>query len=151
MNGFVADYKISVDKAKRLENDRHDYDYRIIMNCFPPEAVPVLSGLARDFAVCDEWFCSVPTQTFPNRSFFHAATSQGYVVNADFSKWFANDHKTIFNLLSEHDLDWRVYWDRQDMIGAFTRALHPPIYDQIGKSTRLNSSHSSVSRMPSSA
>jgi len=32
-----------------------------IMGCFTPEALPVLSGLAKGYAVCDHWFSSVPT------------------------------------------------------------------------------------------
>lgn len=31
-----------------------------IMGAFSPEALPVLSGLARGFAVCDHWFSSQP-------------------------------------------------------------------------------------------
>ena len=40
-----------------------------IMGVFPPAALPVLSGLAKGFAVCDHWYSSVPTETFPNRAF----------------------------------------------------------------------------------
>ena len=40
-----------------------------IMGCFTPEALPVLSGLARGYAVCDQWFASAPTETMPNRAF----------------------------------------------------------------------------------
>jgi len=32
-----------------------------------PEALPVLSGLAKGYAVCDHWFSSAPTETMPNR------------------------------------------------------------------------------------
>ncbi len=49
----------------------------LVMCCQPPENVPVLSTLAREFAVCTRWFCSVPGETWPNRNFMHAATSDG--------------------------------------------------------------------------
>jgi len=39
------------------------------MGCFAPETLPVLSGLAKGYAVCDHWFSSVPTETLPNRAF----------------------------------------------------------------------------------
>src|ERR1051326_7419048 len=32
-----------------------------IMGCFTPEALPVLSALARGYAVCDQWFAPAPT------------------------------------------------------------------------------------------
>ena len=51
------------------------------MTGYTPEQMPVVSALARGFAVFDHWFCEVPSQTFANRSFFHAGTSSGYVVN----------------------------------------------------------------------
>jgi len=44
---------------------------------FTPEALPVLSALARAYAVCDRSFASAPTETLPNRAFACAATSQG--------------------------------------------------------------------------
>ena len=52
------------------------------MGIFPPSALPVLSGLAKGFAVCDHWYSSVPTETFPNRAFACAATSQGHMNDA---------------------------------------------------------------------
>lgn len=87
-------------------------DPREIMICYTPEQVPVLSTLARAFAVCDQWFCSVPSQTLPNRDFIHAATSTGYVNNSPKSLC---DAKTIFNQIQEaidggrKDLSWKIF------------------------------------------
>ena len=50
-----------------------------IMGMFTPAMLPVLSGLARGFAVCDQWFSSAPTETLPNRAFACAGTSQGHM------------------------------------------------------------------------
>ena len=50
---------------------RYD-EYAQIMTGYTPEQLPVVSALARGFAVFDHWFCEVPSQTFTNRSFFHA-------------------------------------------------------------------------------
>ena len=51
MNGFVLDY---INNYKVLTGREPTYaNYRIIMDCFPPDAVPVMSTLARGFAVCD--------------------------------------------------------------------------------------------------
>ncbi|HEX9236773.1 MAG TPA: alkaline phosphatase family protein, partial [Actinomycetota bacterium] len=46
-----------------------------IMGMYTPDLLPVLSGLAQGYAVCDQWYCSVPTETIPNRAFAAAATS----------------------------------------------------------------------------
>jgi phospholipase C len=76
-----------------------------IMGIFTPAMLPVLSGLAQGFAVCDFWFGSVPTETLPNRAFVHAATSQGSMN--DSTKTFTSP--TIFSLLSQNNISWTVY------------------------------------------
>ena len=80
------------------------------MTGFTPEQVPVLNGLARGFGVFDHWFCEVPSQTLPNRSFWTAATSSGFVWNAPTSKFIKNSNaETIFNRLDDHGKTWKVY------------------------------------------
>lgn len=76
-----------------------------IMAMFPPAALPVLSGLARGYAVCDQWFSSVPTETMPNRAFASAATSQGHMD--DKTKSFTVP--SIFGSLDAAGLDWAIY------------------------------------------
>jgi len=67
--------------------------------------LPVLSGLARGFAVCDRWFGSAPTETLPNRAFALAATSQGHMDDATHSFTCPS----IFGRLSDASIDWRIY------------------------------------------
>jgi phospholipase C len=76
-----------------------------IMGVFPPAALPVLSGLAAGFAVCDHWYSSVPTETFPNRAFACAATSQGHMNDGTASFTVP----TIFGLMTGHSLTWKIY------------------------------------------
>jgi phospholipase C len=76
-----------------------------IMGAFPPAALPVLSGLAAGFAVCDYWYSSVPTETFPNRAFACAATSQGHMNDATSSFTV----QSIFGLMTAHSLSWKIY------------------------------------------
>ncbi len=78
----------------------------LALGCVSPERLPVLSTLAREFAVCDHWFCSVPGATWPNRNFCHAGTSDGQ-VNIVVQ---AYRNKTIFEQLSEAKRDWSIYY-----------------------------------------
>ena len=64
--GFIADYR------KHCGKERPD----AVMRCFHPEMIPVISALARDYAVCTQWFCSVPGETWPNRDFAVAAAKE---------------------------------------------------------------------------
>jgi|HubBroStandDraft_6_1064221.scaffolds.fasta_scaffold00018_103 phospholipase C len=102
MQGFVYDYTFKCQGTAVSPN--------IIMNCFTPKTVPVLSSLAYYYGVCDHWFCSVPTQTLCNRSYVHAGTSSGYVDNGGGDGiLLVNDTPTIFNLLQDAGRTWRVY------------------------------------------
>ncbi len=76
-----------------------------IMGMFTPKMLPVLSALARGYAVCDHWFSSVPTETMPNRAFANAATSQGHLD--DLTKSYTVP--SIFGLLSQNNISWAIY------------------------------------------
>lgn len=83
-----------------------------IMGCFDPAALPILSGLARGFAVCDHWFASAPTETLPNRAFTCAATSQGHMD--DKTRTFTAP--SVFGQLTAHNLAWAIYgYDAQPL------------------------------------
>jgi phospholipase C len=83
-----------------------------IMGCYTPEALPVLSALAKGYAVCDKWFASVPTETLPNRAFACAATSQGHLDD----KTHTFSSPTIFGLLDAAKLGWSVYgYDKEPL------------------------------------
>ncbi len=130
MNGFVIDYIEAVKAQIAIDGEEATPDvYRRIMNCFTPEALPVTNGLARQFACSDEWFCSVPSQTFCNRSFFHSGQSNGWVNNSPFLKWTGNHSPTIFERLSGKFAtgdDWRIYWDHKD-VAPMTKLIHPTL------------------------
>jgi phospholipase C len=104
-SGFVTDFAATlkgIDANRPIIPGTTASD---IMEMFMPEVLPVLSGLARGFAVCDHWYCSVPTETFPNRAFLCAATSQGHMDDST-SRYTS---QSIFGLLSAHNLAWSIY------------------------------------------
>jgi phospholipase C len=117
MMGFVVDYERKVGSG----------DYKQIMAPYSPEQVPVLSALARNYAVSDAWFCSVPSQTLPNRSFVHAGTSNGNVNNGTLPNPLDWDVPTIFNVLEEVGESWGVYSDTE-IIPSLTRTMAPQLW-----------------------
>ena len=125
MDGFVTDY-ISTFMAEMGRPPVFE-EYAQIMTGYAPLQVPVTSALARGFATFDHWFCEVPSQTFPNRSFFHAGTSSGFVVNMSPADSFPvhNTAETIFERLEAHGLTWRVYCDPPSHI-SLTGIIHAP-------------------------
>ncbi|AUM65320.1 phosphoesterase [Brevibacillus laterosporus] len=134
MDGFVTDY-IHVLREKNKPVDERLY--RQVMAGYTPTMLPVLSRLANEFAICDQWFCSVPSQTWTNRSFLHAASSSGWVNNTPYEKWlFGNHAETIFDRIlaqNRKDLTWRVYYDKLDMV-SLTLLIHFPRLSRYRKS-----------------
>jgi len=99
-----------------------------IMKCFSPAQLPVLTGLAREFAVCDGWRASMPGPTWPNRFFMMAASSGGLDHSpsiAQIAEWmtidgFRFEHGTLFGALSAAHRTWRIYHgDNGPLSGSF--------------------------------
>lgn len=111
MDGFLADYASMLQFEHGRTPTREECSR--IMAGYSPDQLPVMSGVARGFATFDHWFCDVPSCTFPNRSFFHAGTSSGYVTNfPPLDKFPANNTaKTLFDQLDAAGLPWKVYCD----------------------------------------
>ena len=126
MDGFVTDY-ISTFTAEMGRQPTYE-EYAQIMTGYTPEQIPVLNGLARAFGVFDHWFCEVPSQTLPNRSFWTAATSSGFSVNAPVKNFVLENHaETIFNRLDDHGKTWKIYVaEPQRLSGTGARTLPAP-------------------------
>jgi phospholipase C len=110
--GFVINFKAAIasDQAKHFKDSLPGTDPTEIMGMYGPEMLPIMSTLAKGFAVCDHWFASAPTQTIPNRAFAAAATSQGHLDNH--VKVFTCP--SIFGRLTEAGIDWAIYGYNRD-------------------------------------
>jgi phospholipase C len=85
-----------------------------IMAYYDSNTLPVLNTLAREFAICDYWFSSVPGPTWPNRFFVHSGTSLGHIDMPDIAHFdpaiHLYDQPTVFERLSEAKKSWRIYF-----------------------------------------
>jgi phospholipase C len=130
MDGYVTDY-ISCFTAEMGRQPTYE-EYSQIMTGFTPEQIPVLNGLARAFGVFDHWFCEVPSQTLPNRSFWTAATSSGFSVNAPVTNFIQkNTAETIFNRLEDHGKPWKIYVGEPMQISGTALAHFPRLKDRL--------------------
>jgi phospholipase C len=100
---------------------------RRIMHCMPEHRIPVLSMLAREFALCTDWHCSVPGATWPNRNFAHAATSEG-TTDIEFGLY---ESDTVFERLEEAGRTWGIYYDGMAQVLAFRK-----LWDSDGRAGR---------------
>ena len=112
--GFIGSYFGLFPVSGNTPNQN---DPQRIMKCFTPDQLPVLTALAREFAVCDRWFSSVPGPTWPNRFFIHAASSGGLddspsgfdVFSSSFLNGYRFENGTIYDRLEDACFDWKVF------------------------------------------
>ena len=110
----------------------------VVMAYHPAEHLPVYDFLARQFAVCDHWFCSVPGATMPNRCDALSGTSNGLRNNLkpsrpynlasfvrhlkpDDWRWYSHDYVPILWLIDpEYGLSIEnvpAFFDKRDVFG----------------------------------
>ena len=120
MSGFASSYATSVSEATGMPAPDHIGD---IMACFKTKTqLPVIYQLASEFAICDQWFSSIPGPTWPNRFFVHGASSAGWADSPntkDEIPWytrhgFTYEHGSIFDALENAGHQWRLYNDRDN-------------------------------------
>ena len=86
-----------------------------VMQTYTPEQLPVLNGLAREFAISDAWFSSMPAATDVNRSFALTGSAQQQLNNfmspPQYLYWPQQPHRpSIWKLLWANGMtDWKIY------------------------------------------
>jgi phospholipase C len=91
-----------------------------IMKCFDPALLPVLTTLAKQFAVCDHWYSSIPGPTLPNRLFAHCGTSAGRL---DMSPEFFTGLTTVYEVLDKNNVGGTIYTDGWTAAATFPYLL----------------------------
>jgi phospholipase C len=127
-----------------------------IMQCYTPESLPIINWLAKNFAVSDAYFSSIPSQTNANRAFSLTGNSIGWWSHFNSEKgarvnneWqtdlsgndgldpFQFTQKTLFNVLADqpHPVDWKLYysqlWADVTVGGTHYPGTYPFTYDLL--------------------
>jgi len=106
---------------------------KAVMGYVAPDQVPVFDHLARNFCVCDNWFCSVPGPTMPNRFFSVAGTHDGEMSNLKLLIWKRGKFKSLFQHLRGQGM-WRWYSSDPGVLRAIDRRYRldtDPDYDHF--------------------
>eukprot|EP00698_Gefionella_okellyi_P024130 TRINITY_DN8429_c0_g1_i1.p1 TRINITY_DN8429_c0_g1~~TRINITY_DN8429_c0_g1_i1.p1 ORF type:complete len:729 (+),score=162.01 TRINITY_DN8429_c0_g1_i1:75-2261(+) len=106
MNGFAKEFAAKYPKDAAIAD---------VVNT--PVYAPVMHQLASKYALCEQYFSSLPGPTWPNRFFVHAGTSGGLCESP--STWkvatsvsvngFAFEHGTLFDALETKGVHWAIY------------------------------------------
>jgi phospholipase C len=121
MGHFVSDYA----SKKIKSNDPAQLSQ--VMGYYTGEQLPTYDLLAREFAVCDHWFCSHPGPTWPNR--FVCLTGdlnldsygEPEVNTPDYTDFTPSEATTIFDLLASRKVGWQYFEQRASTMRAYTK------------------------------
>ena len=100
-----------------------------VMQTYTPEQLPVLNGIAREYAVSDAWFSSMPAATDVNRSFALTGSAQKQLNNfmspPQYLYWPEQPHRpSIWKVLWANGFtDWKLYNSIEWQAHPFTYQL----------------------------
>ena len=96
MNGFVSSLPASVSKDPSVR--------KLVMSYFSAPQAPMNDFLARNFAICDRWFSSLPAGTQPNRLMSMSGLSM-----IDVNHMILPEQELVYDWLTARGVSWRVY------------------------------------------
>jgi phospholipase C len=129
MSGFVSSATAAVDFSG---------DEKLVMECFQPDQMPVLTALANEFALFNFWYSSLPGPTWPNRFFIHGATSAGLTDSpspGQILAGFSFQNGTIYDRLEHAGREWCIYHNGLPQAAGLTSLRDEyvnPLTDQFG-------------------
>ncbi len=117
MQGFLQDF----------DSDLDTWDETLqITETYTTKELTIINSLAKQYSVSDRWYCSMPTQTNPNRAFSLCGTSLGRLKNAGPFEIGIEQFKTptIWNALAPSKIDMGIYyheiWHDQQCFTQYT-------------------------------
>ena len=111
--GFVSNFKPRRDALSAQDQARvalHD-----VLGWYGGGDLPFFRYLAENYAYCEQYFCSHPGPTLPNRMFSlsgdvqYDRAGEAIVDNNDGDNFYLSRAFTIYDLFARKGLDWRVY------------------------------------------
>jgi len=120
--GFVANYATSATESTEFAPAPPPIgDIGDVMLCFDTaNQLPVSYQLATEFAICDNWFSSLPGPTWPNRFFAYAASSGSLddsPTTEQMADWeapwggYSFPNGSVFELLENNNYEYNLYQD----------------------------------------
>lgn len=92
---------------------------------------PTSFALADRYAICQKWFASVRGPTWPNRLYFHSASSHGMTNNDLPPEGGFYPQKTIWDQLDEIGVPWGYYFSDLPTLGLFGKIDNSFLIEQF--------------------
>ncbi|HET8667462.1 MAG TPA: alkaline phosphatase family protein, partial [Terriglobales bacterium] len=100
--------------------------YHRVMGYYDQGDLPYYYELAAQFGTSDRWFSPVLGPTIVNRMYLFTGTSFGHIHPEDAPPAGGWPQKTIFDLLDQHGISWRYYYqDNSVFLAQFATWQNP--------------------------
>lgn len=86
------------------------FDPNVVMGFHNREQLPICYAMADDYVLCQRWFASQLSSTWPNRLYSHSAQNLGIRGNQLPSGSIQYEMPHIWGQLSEADIEWSYYF-----------------------------------------
>ena len=105
--------------VKAYQTRSGTFDLSQVMAYQTREQQPISYALADEYALCQRWYSSVLSRTWPNRIYWHAATSMGVPDNSLPGGPYSC--RTIWDQLNDAGIDWGYYFSDLPTLALFGR------------------------------
>jgi phospholipase C len=107
-DGFVVQHQMAQGNRTAIEP----------MQYLVRDDVPVSWYLADQYATADHWHCAVMGPTWPNRFYWHAASSEGKMANTLPEGMFLTE-PSIYHRLDDKGIDWAYYFGNVSVVSLY--------------------------------
>lgn len=121
MNEFVSEFAGRLERDDAINPKGNFNDPERVLQFHTPDQLDTYDLLTRTDMVLDQWFCSIPGGTYPNRMCYYSGVTP-HMNNAEvFADAGYFTHLTVFDLLDRFGVDWRVFESDISFLRMFDR------------------------------
>jgi phospholipase C len=116
MNGFVHAIPPAVSSDPNVR--------KLVMSYYAAAQAPTNDFFARNFAICDRWFCSLPAGTQPNR----LMSMSGFSL-IDVNQTPLPGQEVVYDWLNRNNISWRVYHQELPFFSLMPKWIPAILFD----------------------
>lgn len=121
MDGFASEYARKLARTRGVNPKGIFNDPERALRFQPAHVVDTYARLAREYTICDRWFPSVPTGTFPNRACYYSGVTPALTNDGVVEDFGYIQDLTIFDVLTHAGVDWKLFESDISFLRVFDR------------------------------
>jgi phospholipase C len=132
LTGVVLECETQVTYVLEPRDTSGFEDRGAVMSYYTGDDLWVYALLAEQFAICDRWYSSLPTDTWPNRLYALSGGSGGMTTTPPdpdvINSLPAYTETTIFEVLQQNGVEWNIFFSDLPFALVFSRLAQDAAY-----------------------